>query len=361
MVYMAAATYSWKLQSLDFTSAFLQGEEIQRNIFLRPPSDVCSRNEVWALRKCLYGLTDAPHSWYRKMKKALIDLGGVQSAYDNALFIWYNEDKTLRGIIASHVEEEVKISQNDYISNIETIEISRERTLESELTEDERSQLKSLSGQMIWAASQTRPDVSYETCVMSNTGKHPTVKMIKDANKAVAKLKGRNVSINFKNLGKPKQLKIKVYMDATHNSLPDGASQGGFVVFLEGKDGKVVPMSWQSKKLHRVTKSPLASETLALGEGADAGFLIASMIKEVFGLTSLPAITCITDSSSLVQNLHTSKISCDRRLRVDMSRLREMVQNKEITVLWCSGKLQLSDCLTKNTASSSSLLAAISA
>ena len=132
------------------------------------------------------------------------------------------------------------------------------------------------------------------------------------------------------------------------------------MVFIEGQNGKTVPMSWQSKKLHRVTKSPLASEALALGEGADAGFLIASMMKEVFGLTSRPSISCVTDSSSLVQHLHTTKISGDRRLRVDMSRLREMVENGEITVSWCPGKMQLSDCLTKRTASTNLLLTAIS-
>jgi hypothetical protein len=212
---------------------------------------------------------------------------------------------------------------------------------------------------MIWAASQTRPDVTYETCVMSNQGQHPTVKMIRDANKAVTKLKKRSVSINFKNLGNPKRLNLKVYSDATHASLNDGSSQGGFIVFLEGPNGKNVPLSWQSKKLQRVTKSPLASETSALGEAADAGFFVASLIKEVFGLLSLPPIKCVTDSSSLVQHLHTTKLSSDRRLRVDMSRLREMVQQKEISVTWCPGKQQLSDGLTKSTASTSALLEAI--
>ena len=213
---------------------------------------------------------------------------------------------------------------------------------------------------MIWAASQTRPDVAYETCIMSNTGQHPTVKMIKEANKAVAKLKSKSVSINYKNLGDPKKLKVRVYTDATHMSLQDEASQGAFIVFVEGKSERTVPIIWQSKRLQRITKSPLSSETLALGEGADAGFLISSMIREVFVLPSMPAINCITDSDSLVQHLHTTKKAVDRRLRCEISRIKEMVNNQEITVTWCSGKSQLSDCLTKNTASTSSLLNAIS-
>ena len=43
----------------------------------------------------------------------------------------------------------------------------------------------------------------------------------------------------------------------------------------------VAPIAWQSKKIHRVTKSPLASETLSLSEVADAGFTIALMVQEI--------------------------------------------------------------------------------
>ena len=70
--------------------------------------------------------------------------------------------------------------------------------------------------------------------------------------------------MRFPDLGSFSKIEIIVYSDATHASLPDGASQGAYVVFCKGK-GKVAPILWQSKKLKRVTKSPLASETLALG------------------------------------------------------------------------------------------------
>ena len=43
----------------------------------------------------------------------------------------------------------------------------------------------------------------------------------------------------------------------------------------------VAPIAWQSKKIRRVTKSLLASETLSLSEVADAGFMIASMVQEI--------------------------------------------------------------------------------
>merc|ERR1712121_542304 len=107
-------------------------------------------------------------------------------------------------------------------------------------------------------------------------------------------------------------------------------------------------------------KSPLASETLALGEAADSGFLIASMIQEMLSLSSFPKVECYTDNASLTETLRTSKILSDKRLRVDIARLKEMVAEDEIIVKWVEGKKQLSDALAKCGASTLRLLTVLS-
>ena len=56
-------------------------------------------------------------------------------------------------------------------------------------------------------------------------------------------------------LGKAEDLRILCYSDATHASLPNGASQGVYIVFLLGKNNMVVPIVQQSKKICRVTKN----------------------------------------------------------------------------------------------------------
>ena len=61
------------------------------------------------------------------------------------------------------------------------------------------------------------------------------------------------MEVKFPPLGRPEGLRVVAYSDATYNSLPDGSSQGGILVFLLGDNNKVVPISWQSKKLTRVT------------------------------------------------------------------------------------------------------------
>ena len=42
---------------------------------------------------------------------------------------------------------------------------------------------------------------------MSNTGKHPKVKMLQEANKVLSKLKAKTCGIIFPNLGNPKKNK----------------------------------------------------------------------------------------------------------------------------------------------------------
>jgi transposase InsO family protein len=400
LVFLTAAMKSWKLQSVDITAAFLQGNPIERDIYLRPPSDVCSRDKVWHLKRCIYGLNDAPRSWYDKVCQVLKELGATISAYDNALFLWHDEKSLLIGLLACHVDDftfcgnekfqtiirklkdylkikehhsgsfkylglnvsqsdqGVQVDQDLYIPSICPIEIAphQKSRRNDELNIDERKELKRLSGQMMWVTSQTRPDISFETCTMSNTGKHPTVKMLHDANKGVSKLKSKSVTLKFPNLGNADDLKVVTYCDATYASLQDGSSHGGFMVFVKGINDKVAPICWQSKKLSRVTKSPLASETLALCEAADAAFLVSTMLQEIFKMSSLPPIECVTDNGSLYDTLQTTNIISDRRLRVDIARLRELVKNKEIDVSWIRGKGQLADSLTKFGASTSILL-----
>ena len=46
------------------------------------------------------------------------------------------------------------------------------------------------------------------------------------------------------------------------------------------------------------------------------------------------AIVCLTDSQSLFETIGTSHQTSDRRLRVEVSAIREMVDREEISVMW---------------------------
>ena len=53
------ATNKWELRSLDIKTAFLQGNKLSRDVYLKPLEANCETNFVWKLKKCVYGLPDA--------------------------------------------------------------------------------------------------------------------------------------------------------------------------------------------------------------------------------------------------------------------------------------------------------------
>ena len=113
--------------------------------------------------------------------------------------------------------------------------------------------------------------------------------------------------------------------------------------------------TWKSKKLERMTKSPLATEVSAAADATDHGHLVAPMVEELYCLEKLPCIELFTDSKSLKDHLESTRVITDPRLRVDIARLREMEEMGEVDVKWVPSQLQLADCMTKKGASSSLL------
>ena len=58
-------------------------------------------------------------------------------------------------------------------------------------------------------------------------------------------------------------------------------------------------------------------------------------------------ISSITDNKSLYDAIQSSKPVMDKRLRLEISELREMSERKDINISWVEGAKQLSNILTK--------------
>jgi len=58
--------------------------------------------------------------------------------------------------------------------------------------------------------TQTRPDLAFDACMMSNVGKDRTIRKIVEANKAVKKLKANSgkIQIKYPYLGNPKSIQL---------------------------------------------------------------------------------------------------------------------------------------------------------
>jgi Reverse transcriptase (RNA-dependent DNA polymerase) len=57
----------WIPNSWDFTTAFLHGTSLTRDVFVVPPIDFVSGHVVWRLKKPIYGIVSAPKSWFDRL------------------------------------------------------------------------------------------------------------------------------------------------------------------------------------------------------------------------------------------------------------------------------------------------------
>ena len=224
---------------------------------------------------------------------------------------------------------------------------------ESLLNAEELRTFRGICGQLNWIASQSRPDLSFDACDLSCRIKNAKIEDLLRAIKVIRKAKSSRVSIKFPDLDLS-TIKVVIYSDASYGNLPDGSSQGGHIIFLCDTEGKCAPITWSSTKIKRIARSTLATECLALQEATDAAYLISSLLSEMlYDSTKLIDIVAKTDSKGLHSALLSTKAVQDKRLRVDISYLKQLIERHELEkVLWISSVEQLADCLTKKTAAS---------
>ena len=395
------ASKGWKLNSLDIKSAFLQGKEIDRSVFIKPPPEA-NTDKLWELRKCVYGLADAPRKWHIKLKEELQKSGATQSKYDEGLF-FVRKDNQLIGILSCHVDDILwggtpafektiighickvfQISKNDsiafqhlgvhlkqfsdgsitmdqrsYAQSLNVIKISYSDATDKSrpLAESEVSKLRCAIGQLNWLACITRPDISFDVSVASSKIRKATIEEILNINKIITKVKATECSIRFPKLNLD-SLKIISYSDASFNNLQNAGSQGGHIVFLADDKNKCAPIEWKSNRIKRVVRSALAAESLACADCVDTVVYWSGAMSEILN-TSAHLPESIIDSKQLYDNLGSTKTVSDRLLRLDINLIQENIQRNNIKVTWTETEKNLSDILTKSGVCSRPILSTI--
>ena len=382
------ASLGWQIRAMDIKSAFLQGKALEREIFIKPPKEAEAKDKLWLLNRCVYGLNDASRYWYLRVYDELTKAGCHVSKLDPAVFYYYTNK--LEGLLVSHVDdflyagtkrfgEEIErlkkvfqiskedanafkyvgieiqqvtggihMSQIQYTRELQEIKIKAERKKNRQLavTDEERQELRSVIGQLSWLSIQTRPDLSYDVCEISNSYKEAIVETLAKANKVIRRAKMKEISLFFPRMNL-NNIKLVVYTDASHANLPDAGSQGG--IYLEVVSGeKRAPLFWQSKRIRRVVKSSMAAETLALIEGIESAILMRNLLSEIlFNNKKMINIEAVTDSKSVFDSAYATNQILDKGLRVNMSVLREFITLKEIEIRWVPTNQQLANVLTK--------------
>ena len=400
-----AASKKWTIETTDIKSAFLQGSRLERKVYIKPPKEAKVTNKLWELTKALYGLKDASRQWFFKVREKLTKLGCVQSRLDPGMFFKYNLNGKISGVIGLHVDDflhagdltfnvsvihEVNsdfkvgknekqnfvytgfvfnqnqqgicIDQNSYAENVEIKPVcsSRAKDKHAELSDEERTSLRQMAGVLNWIVRGSRPDLSFELIDVSTKFKAGKVEDLVKVTKLLMMVKEKKAEIFFPNLGDHKHWSLLCYTDASLGNLNNGTdSTGGYLVFLVNcNSGDAAILDWQANKIRRVVRSTLAAETLSLCEGLEASIHLNSIIEEMTG--SSLEIHAIIDNRSVVDAVRSTTTVDDKRLRRDISAVKQMLELGEVkTVTWVPGDQQLADVLTKRGVNGYKLLHAI--
>ena len=111
--YVIAASKAWTVRTADVKAAFLQGADLERDVYVRPPKERREKGIVWKLIKRAYGLVDASRGFYLELDKVVTELGCKASVFDPALYMYYKEDGSLGGMILTHVDDLLHGSGDD--------------------------------------------------------------------------------------------------------------------------------------------------------------------------------------------------------------------------------------------------------
>ena len=384
------AMKKWKCQAIDIKTAFLQGNPLSRDVFLKPPKEFQTEGHVWKLKKAVYGLNEASRAWYDRVINEFTKLGLTKCKYDEALF--YKKDREqLQGAIAIHVDDfiyggcpkflgiiermstvfeigtqtsapmkfigmnieenedyTINFDQKDYLKDLHTEEKKLNGDKYRNLTQQEQREFRGMVGQLNWIASRTDPMIAFDVCQLSTKLSQATVADYRYASKVIQKASTGN-TLHFCALEPP--LFLLAYSDASYANLPDGGSQGGYIVFLADKKEHVSPITWSSRKLRRICRSTITAETMATLDTIDVCTWLNHMFKEVFDVEILQTIIR-TDNKSSYQAINSTTAVEEKRLRVDIAAIRECIKNKEVSIEWVSKENQLADVLTKQGADS---------
>ena len=112
-----AVSQGWVIKTCDVERAFLQSDQIQRGVFVKPPAELdLPRGKVLKLNKTAYGLVDASRAFYLKQAKELKNSNFHPLKMDPALFVHKPKGQTMcDAATAVHVDDSLMAGKKNIV------------------------------------------------------------------------------------------------------------------------------------------------------------------------------------------------------------------------------------------------------
>ena len=396
LLYAIAGNEGWRMESIDVTAAFLQGSELDREIFVQPPKEAKMDGFLWKMKKAAYGLYDASRRWWIRVMEVMQSLGGRTLVGDESL-IYFHRDGKLIGLISLHVDDfqgtgnetfftevmdvlcksfkiskreiqnfrftgvdvkglengNVEISQESYVVALQKVDINPEDDEKRPLNREEFKLYRGLVGKLTWLSEMTRPDLSYDTLDLAGYNKEATTANLKKINKVVDKAQKTKGVVTYSKIGDFNDLKILAISDGGLNRREERTlSVMAKTIFLSNKEEtKVAPLLWKSKTIQTVCKSAKTAETRACDKTMEDAIYLARCVHEIYtgerGERQIP-VQMVTDSQSLLDSLDSTRQVEEKLMRPLIKWMKQMLDAGAISnIRWCDTCVCVSDAFTK--------------
>ena len=410
------SSMGWRLSIADIEAAFLRGDLLDRKqgvVLVRVPQDGIpglEKGDIIELIRPVYGLADAPRLWWQSLTRALKELGMEQSKLDSCIFYCRKPDRSLSGVISFHVDDlliggdawfystvfeklkqrypfkhikqdhgeflgkqlkqnedgSISVQQKEYSDNLQSISICKERRKERDqmATDEEKSQMRAVLGEVNWLVSGSRPDLAAACSLMQQKVTKATVQDVIDVNRVVALARDFASTEVIIRPVKIEDLEFVTWSDASFANAGEKKSQGGYLICAADRRlrlddwGKISPLRWRSYKQDRQVASTLGAELLSLSRAIAETKWMRSLWVEAISrqyrlekdsqLTCQIAITVVVDSKPAFDHLNGQVMTIkDKRLAIEMLLVRQDVESEGVQVRWTPTDRMLADSLTK--------------
>jgi uncharacterized protein YuzE len=378
---------------MDVETAFLNGE-LDEDVYMNIPIGVKAKEgKVLKLKRSLYGLKQSPRCWNKKFTGVLKTNGYIQCEADACLFVRTNQNgekaaiaiyvddcvimgnkndvqrvkqvltssfkmkdlghlSKVIGIEIIRDDEQTKIHQAAYIRDLldkfkmtnakeaDTPALVNNSNDTSEYTFGQLEVYQSLVGSLLYISTKTRPDIAFAVHEIAIKMSNPSHNDWIAAKRVLRYLKGtQDVGLTYMVNGTGK---LEGYADASFApKKSDRKSIGGYTYLLNG-----AAISWKSKKQSIIALSSCEAELIALTEAVKEGLWLSKLVQIFEGEQQL---TIYEDNQPTIQIIENSIFSNrTKHIQVRHQFVRDMVERKELRIVYCKSAKMTADILTKS-------------
>ena len=401
-LFALAAHNSLKLQQLDVTTAFLNGE-LEEEVYMRQPEGFVTKGQehlVCKLKKSIYGLKQSPRCWNATLHCHLEEMGFEQTTSDPCLYTSKEEEMFIIGVYVDDIVLGGK--RNSRISEVKTALSMRlvmkdmgelhyflgmsvnqdqktgrvwigqpayaEKLLEKfgmgsanpvstpveyglklakASEEDSKSDCvdqglyQSAVGGLLYLATSTRPDIAYGVNNVAKFCSQPTKQHWVAVKRILRYLKGTvNLGLLYR---KGSSSSCVGFSDADWaGDINDRRSTSGYLFQLSG-----AAVSWRSKKQSCVALSTAEAEYMALASTAQEAIWMRRLTSDLKNGPTTGTVIFEDNRSAICMAQNPQFHGRTKHIAIKFHFIREQVKNGNIELKHCETKEMVADMLTK--------------